>query len=634
MRAEWGARTGVRDAGRAQPPTGRLLSSTSLIRGVGRAWALVEPRERRRLRYVSIYGVLIAGLDTIALVLIYALINLLNEQSVSGIAGSFIGVLGLHHADRYHAALVLLAITSVLFVGRSLLSVLGLWMTIGATNAAQAELISRLLVGHARAPQLLRLERNSSETLRTIMNSVDQVVSGVVFATVLLVSNVAVAVAVALGLVLASPVVAIAISVYFALIGFGWVRGVRGALARRGQRTQELSAERYRLVLQGISAAKELQLRGRSLFYAEAAVERTRGINAAMRGATVAGGSLRYLLETSLVIGAVLVVAVAGLTSGRASALPAVGLVLAGAFRLLPALNQILFLSNGVQFNKAATEIVEREVDSFGRFAGGAAEVGGPEAEPYRLERELRLDSVTFRYPTRPDAVLRGVSLTVRAGESFGIVGPTGSGKSTLLDIILGVLDADEGTIEIDGRPLDVLRAGWQRSIGYVPQDVYLVDDSLRANVALGWYGDEIDDARIADAIQLAGLEDVVKGLPDGVNTVVGERGVRLSGGQRQRVGLARALYTRPSVLVLDEATSNLDQLTERRIVETLNALEGEITMIVVTHRLVSVEQCDNIIYLERGTIGAEGRFEDLPTSILATSRISPEGRLGAEAGL
>jgi ABC-type multidrug transport system fused ATPase/permease subunit len=592
------------------------VNSQSLIYGVRRGWRLVEPRERKQLRLVALYGVLIAGLDTFALVLIYALINLLSDQPASGIAGALVDELGIGGSDRYRTALILLAITSALFVARSLLSVLGLWLTVSAANAAQAGLIRRVLVGHARAPQLLRLERNSSETLRTIMSSVDQVIGGVVSSSVMLVSNGAVAVAVAIGLILSSPVVAAAVIAYFVVIGVAWSRGVRGALARRGRRIQELYEERYRLVLQGIAAAKELQLRGRAVFYAEAAAARTRNINAAARGAAVANGSLRYMLETSLVLGAVIVVAIAGLTSGRASALPAVGLVLAGAFRLLPALNQVLFLSNSVQFNGPAIDFVERELETFGAFGERTETPDTSEPESYRFAQELRLDDVTFRYPTRDEPALRGVSLRIRPGDSFGIVGPTGSGKSTLLDVILGMLEPIGGVVSLDGRPLSEMRQPWQRSVGYVPQDVYLVDDTLHANVALGWYGDDIDDERVTEAIHLAGLDDVVAALPQGRETVVGERGVRLSGGQRQRVGIARALYTRPSVLVLDEATSNLDQATEQRIVETLAALQDGVTMIVVTHRTASVSYCDRLLYLESGRARATGTLDEVRVAV------------------
>jgi ATP-binding cassette, subfamily B, bacterial PglK len=614
----------------AQGRAGSVLSSTGLIPGIRRAWALVRPGERKRLRRVALYGVVIAALDAFALVLIYALINLLNDQRVTGIAGSFVHAIGVGTGDRYRAALILLVITSILFVARSLLSVLGLWLTIGASNAAQADLITRLLIGHARAPQLMRLERNSSETLRTITGSVDQVVSGVVSSSVLLVANVSVALAVAAGLILSSPIVALAVTVYFVIIAIAWTRLVRSGLARRGRRLQDLYAQRYQLVLQGISAAKELQLRGRALFYAEGAASRTRGINSATRGAAVANGSLRYLLETSLVVGAGVVVAVAGLTNGRASALPAVGLVLAGAFRLLPALNQILFLNNQVQYNGPAIELVEQELSSFGLYAD--TDEGRDRAVvPHRFVYELHLDEVTFRYPSRHEPALRDVTFGIKASESFGIVGPTGSGKSTLLDVILGMLEPERGTISLDGKPLSEVRDAWQRSIGYVPQDVYLVDDTLRANVALGWYGDEIDDPQVREAIHLAGLDDVVAGLPKGIATIVGERGVRLSGGQRQRVGLARALYTRPSVLVLDEATSNLDQATEQRIVDTLAELQGGVTMIVVTHRQASVRYCDRLLYLEGGQVRALGKFDEIRSAVPEFGESAPSLRL-AEA--
>jgi ABC-type multidrug transport system fused ATPase/permease subunit len=368
-------------------------------------------------------------------------------------------------------------------------------------------------------------------------------------------------------------------------------------------------------VLQGIGATKELQLRGRSVVFAKEASAATRGILAAMRVGNITGLSLRYVLETSLVFGAVLVVAAAGLTGGRATVLPAIGLVLAGAFRLLPALGQMLSLTNQVQFSGPAIGFAERELETFGAFADEERKSEALDP-PLRLRKELRLENVGFSYPTRPQPVLRDVSLVVRPGESVGIVGPTGTGKSTLLDIILGMLEPERGHITVDGAPLGERRGAWQLSIGYVAQDVYLIDDSLRANVALGWLGDEIDDERVVEAVRLAGLEEVVAGLPNGFETFLGERGIRISGGQRQRVGIARALYTQPSVLVLDEATSNLDQTTEHRIVETLASLRGGVTMIVVTHRTASVRHCDQIVYLEDGRVRSAGTFDEIKAAV------------------
>jgi ABC-type multidrug transport system fused ATPase/permease subunit len=602
-------------------PLDHASTPTNFLRVLGRAWELIAREDRRRLRLLAVYGVAIAALDTFALILVFAVISLLDNQPAVSVSDTVMHWLGLIRHDRYETALLLFALTTVLFIVRSLLSVLGLWMTFDATNRAQVNLVALLLRGHARAPQLVRLERDASETLRTVVNSVSQVTYGVVGSSVYLISNLAVAGAVALGLFLSSPFVAGVIVVYFAFIALAWMRLVRGALERRGRHVQELQREQLQLVLQALSAAKELQLRGRSLFYSEEAVARTQGIATSSRGANVINASVRYLLETSLVLGAVLIVAAAGLTSGRASVLPAVGLILAGAFRLLPALNQVLFLNNQVQYNRSAIGLVERELATFGPYADldGHAAV----TEPLRFEHELRFEHVRFKYPTRTAPAVRDMSFSINPGESIGIVGPIGSGKSTLLDMILGLLDPDQGEITIDGAPLAKCREHWQRSIGYVPQDVYLVDESLRANIALGWRGEDIDDTAVDEAVRLARLEEILAILPEGLNTVVGERGVRLSGGQKQLVGLARALYVRPSVLVLDEATSNLDQSTETRIIETLAALHGRVTTIVVTHRPSSVERCDRILYLEAGSLQAEGALEDLRPR-LALLRTAP----------
>jgi ABC-type multidrug transport system fused ATPase/permease subunit len=601
-----------------------------MIRDIRRGWALLGRRERRRLGLVAGYGILIAALDTIALLVLFVLINVLLEQPAKGFAVAVVPADYSSEDDRYRVALILLCLAATLFVIRSLLSVLGLWLTLGAANAAQGELVARLLGGHARASHLVRIERNSAETLRTVLGSVDQVMIGIVASSVSLVGDAAIVAAVVLGLVLSSPLVALTVSLYFLALVVVWVRVVRGGLAWRGALLQKLTEERFRFILQGIAAAKELQLRGRSVFYADEAAERTRGLLAASRGVMVVNGSLRYLLETALVIGAIVVVLVAGAAGGGAAALPAVGLVLAGAFRLLPALNRVLFLVNQVQYNGPALDFVEAEVETYCATGAAVVPASADQVKPLRLQRELALDAVTFRYPTRRSPALRNVRFTVRPGEAVGLVGPTGSGKSTLLDILLGLIEPDSGRVTVDGMPVVECREGWQRSIGYVPQDVFLVDDTLRANVALGWRGDDIDEEAVLEGVRLADLEDVVAELPDGLETIVGERGVRLSGGQRQRVGLARALYVRPTVLILDEATSNLDTATERRIVETLAALHGSMTMVVVTHRVATVRDCDRIVYLEAGTVGAEGTFEELARLLPAFGVREPLVRTGA----
>jgi ABC-type multidrug transport system fused ATPase/permease subunit len=224
----------------------------------------------------------------------------------------------------------------------------------------------------------------------------------------------------------------------------------------------------------------------------------------------------------------------------------------------------------------------------------------------------IKVDSVSFKYESATDFAIVGLDVEFFNGEAVGIIGPSGSGKSTLVDILLGLLEPTSGRVLVDGNDIHDNLRGWQDQIGYVPQSIFLTDDTLRRNVAFGLPKDQIDDNAVKLAIRSAQLEDFVASLPDGLDTIVGERGVRLSGGQRQRIGIARALYNNPDVLVLDEATSSLDTETEHGVMQAVQALQGEKTVIIVAHRLSTVEYCDRLYRLENARIVDEGTFSEV----------------------
>jgi ABC-type multidrug transport system fused ATPase/permease subunit len=223
--------------------------------------------------------------------------------------------------------------------------------------------------------------------------------------------------------------------------------------------------------------------------------------------------------------------------------------------------------------------------------------------------QQVCLDDVHYRYPAATEEVLRGVSLKIDAGTTVGFIGPSGAGKSTLVDVILGLLPPTAGQVRVDGTDIHTQLRAWQRAVGYVPQTIYLTDDTIRRNVAFGLADSEIGDDAVWKALRDASIDGFVRSLPHGLDTVTGERGVRLSGGQRQRIGIARALYHDPAVLVLDEATSALDGATEADVLEAVGALHGRKTVIVIAHKRTTIAKCDVVWRLQLGALQREPRF-------------------------
>ena len=232
--------------------------------------------------------------------------------------------------------------------------------------------------------------------------------------------------------------------------------------------------------------------------------------------------------------------------------------------------------------------------------------------EEDRFSESLSIKNISYSYPDQDEPVLNNISLTINPGDSVAFVGSTGSGKTTLINILLGLLVPQEGKVEVDGKNLFDNLDWWRRQIGYIPQHIFLTDDTVRANIALGIDNGKIDDEKISSAVKAAQLEEYIESLDEGLNTMVGERGVKISGGQRQRIGLARALYHNPSILLMDEATSALDNKTESLLMDALEELHGERTLIMIAHRLSTVKSCDKLFFLKQGVVSARGTFDEV----------------------
>lgn len=318
----------------------------------------------------------------------------------------------------------------------------------------------------------------------------------------------------------------------------------------------------------------------------------------------------RLWLELLAVTGLAILVIVM-LAQGRAisSILPTMGLFAAATFRLMPSANRILVESQSLRYGVPAIDKLHQE---FQLTVPKDIEYDGNTIKNHILKNEIVLSNIAYSYPDTTTPALVDISITIPQGKSIAFVGPSGSGKSTLIDLVLGLLTPSSGQLMIDGKDAQQHLRLWQDQIGYVPQSIYLTDDTLRRNIAFGLAEDQIDNGQVQSAIEVAQLEDFVAELPNGIESVVGERGVRLSGGQRQRIGIARALYHNPGVLVLDEATSALDNLTEQAVMDAIHNIGHKKTIILIAHRLSTVRECDEIYVMKNGKLVVSGTYDEL----------------------
>lgn len=453
----------------------------------------------------------------------------------------------------------------------------------------QSALARRMFRMYLNKPYMFHLQRNSAELIRNIVGDADQLIWNVFLPGVILVSESLITAALVTLLFIVRPLAALVILVIFGTVGTTYALLLRTRLTRWGEEKQFHDWKRILRIQEGLGGIKEVKLLGREQFFVDAFMTHSEGRSLSYTRFQLLAAMPLLILEVTGMLSLIAVVSLAlALGWSIAAVVPFLGMVAAAAFRLVPASNRILLTFQQLRYGGPIVEVLYRELQS-----------QDEEPEPRVASTEavfkdvLRLEGIAFRYPDRPNDVFADVDLEIVRGQSVAIVGPSGSGKTTLVDIILGLLEPTGGRITVDGRDIRSIMPLWQSKIGYIPQSIYLTDESLRLNIAFGLPEDAIDEAALQRAIDQAQLRDLIASLPLGLDTVIGERGVRLSGGQLQRVGIARALYNNPEVLVLDEATSALDSVTESQIMHAIGKLRGEKTILIIAHRLSTVEGCD-----------------------------------------
>ena len=475
-------------------------------------------------------------------------------------------------------------------------------------------LARQLLAGYLSAPYAVHLQRNSAEVARVTTRSVEDFASGFMVNLLIVMGELLVMAALTGLLTVVEPLATLGAIVVLALPTALIYRATHRRLAAAGRIAEQSFGMMIQWAEQAIGSVKEITLTGRRSFFVEQHNYYVRRFTDSSRSLSFLSTFPRFAIDT-LAVSAMVVIAAILLRGGQdlQSILLLLGMFTLAAIRLIPSASRVGASLAQVRYRYASTEVVYQELLAL-RQRPSEPLPGSAEEHvcPIPFRRGLVIEHLSYWYPEARQSVLDDVSLEIPKGHWVSFIGPTGTGKTTLADLIMGLLVPTSGRILVDGRNLHDNLAGWQRNIGYVPQTVHLIDDSVRRNVAFGVPEEEIDDERMWQALRAAQVDHLVRSLPDGLNARVGERGDRLSGGERQRLGIARALYRDPEVLVIDEGTANLDPRTEAAIVETIGRLREKKTIIAITHRPAFVRNCDCIYMLAQGRLRNSGGYSDL----------------------
>jgi ABC-type multidrug transport system fused ATPase/permease subunit len=581
---------------------------------VGKLFEILTSSERKRAGFLVGMIILMAFLDMLGVasilpfMAVLATPELVQTNAVLNTAFTTSSKIGIQTTEQFLFSLGVLVF--VLLITSLALKAFTAYAQTRFAGILEYSIGKRLINGYLHQPYSWFLNRHSADLGKAILVEVSTVISNCVIPLMTLVSQSAVSLALLILLMIVDPMLALSVGLVLGLVYVGIFATVSGRLKSLGQARIKANQERFKAVSEAFGATKEVKVGGLEQAYIQRFVEPAVTYAKSQAAAQVIGQLPRYALEAVAFGGMLIVILYLMAKSGSfARALPLVALYAFAGYRLMPALQQIYGAFTQLRFATPALETLHKDLSSL-----EAITIQQSRSTPLLLTRSIQLHKVSYRYPNAPDRALKGIDMSIPAYSTVGFVGTTGGGKTTMVDVILGLLEPQEGHLSVDAQPITANnRRQWQRAIGYVPQHIYLADDTVAANIAFGLHARDIDPQALERAAKIANLHEfVVNDLPQGYATAIGERGIRFSGGQRQRIGIARALYHNPSVLILDEATSALDNLTEHAVMEAVNNLGRKITVILIAHRLSTVRQCDQIYIMERGEVKAHGTFIEL----------------------
>lgn len=580
-------------------------------------YSLLTAKQRKELLRLQILVVLMSFAEIAGVVSIGPFMALVGDMSQLQSDGLMADLYRASGFEEPRTFLFWLGVgVLVVLTGAALVSMFTIWRLSMYGSRVGAELSSRLYHHYMHQNWLFHASGSSSQLTNQIAQECQRITAFIINPLMQMNAKLVMALLMVIAIFLYNPAVALAGLVIFSLAYLLLYRTVRRRLVRNGKAITEAQRLRFTLMAEGFGGIKDALLLGRQQVF----TERFDGASdrfAEAQGNTQAMSQVpRYAMELiafSSVIFLILYL-LAAHQGNLGTILPVLSVYALAGFKLLPAFQQVYTSLSQIRGNLAAFDALRDDLYASSREQSRQALAEQEHTEQHLAPRHsIRLDNVTFAYPGKQEPALKGLSLEIPANQVIGLVGASGSGKSTAIDLLLGLIEPQQGQVLIDGQQLtgDNRRA-WQNTLGFVPQAIFLADSSIRENIAFGLPPELIDDDKVRQAATMAHLDELLTELPDGLDTRVGERGVQLSGGQRQRIGIARALYHDADVLVLDEATSALDGITEKLIMDAIHDFSGKKTIIMIAHRLATVKQCDSIYLLADGQAVDQGSYEEL----------------------
>jgi ATP-binding cassette, subfamily B, bacterial PglK len=579
-----------------------------LIDTIRKSLDLVGRDQRRRWVIVAVLAIVSSVLEMLGAVLVYLLIGLISGTEMGVPLVGDLRALGGGLEDSTFL-LVVAGVLAAFFIVRAVVQVGITYVKYRVAHSAGARLSSTLMAGYLRMPYGMHLRRNSAELIRNAYEAVEKLERQCFLQIIYAISEAALILGMLVVMAVVAPAATALAVVVVGLASLLLLKVVQPKLKRIGYTAQEMKKRNLASMQQSLQGIRDIKVLGIEESFARRYRKDRKRLSRVLYLQGTAAQLPRHVVETSL-LGFILALFSISVAIGTATEelLAVLGLFAYAGLRLQPSLQRLIGSLNSIRFSSAAVEQVHDDL----RLIEGLNALPPEDDEEITFDHLLRAEDLGFQYTGSDRPALTGIDLEIRPGEIIGICGPTGGGKTTLVDLIIGLIDPTHGDITVDGRSLVRHRAAWWRKLGVVPQMIFLTDDSLRRNIALGVEDEDIDEAAVERAVRLAQLDSYVDALPDGLDTTVGERGVRISGGQRQRIAIARALYRRPEVLIFDEGTSALDNATEAALMGALERLRGRHTIILVAHRLSTVRHADRIVYLENGGVSGYGSYASL----------------------